>query len=219
MNLMKNIPKKKEIGENDLYICDLIRNDSIDEFIVYINKNDYPLTNTIKPSIYDTNTIIYNRKVTILEYAFFFGSIRIITYILNKGIKLSEKLWPFAIHSNNAELINLLEENHLIPQNNKLALKYLEEAIMCHHNNIASYIQDNYVRNDINVFYKNIQIYSFRYVNYAKMAESQINNDSFLYACQYNYIELVKFLLNDVNIDINYTRIFKINFFINEVLK
>ena len=43
--------EKKEIGENDSHICQLIRNDSIEEFIIYINETNYRLTNMIKPSI------------------------------------------------------------------------------------------------------------------------------------------------------------------------
>lgn len=36
---------KRKNGENDSYICNLIRNDSIDDFIVYINRNNiYQLT-------------------------------------------------------------------------------------------------------------------------------------------------------------------------------
>lgn len=31
---------KRKNGENDSYICNLIRNDSIDDFIVYININN-----------------------------------------------------------------------------------------------------------------------------------------------------------------------------------
>ena len=36
----KNFYEKRKIGENDKYICKLIREDSIEEFIIYVNKNE-----------------------------------------------------------------------------------------------------------------------------------------------------------------------------------
>ena len=36
--------QKCEIGENDSYICSLIRKDSIEEFITYVNEKVIPLT-------------------------------------------------------------------------------------------------------------------------------------------------------------------------------
>lgn len=40
-----NHAERKEKGENDSYICQLIGNDSIEEFIIYINKSNFSLTN------------------------------------------------------------------------------------------------------------------------------------------------------------------------------
>ena len=195
---------KKEIGENDLHICELIRNDSIDEFIIYINQTNYILTNRINYSIYETHSFLMNKSLTLLEYAVFFGSINIVKYLLLHEFKLDESLWLFAIHSNNAEIIQLLEEQqNIIPNNEKKSQGYLEESIKCHHNNIATYIQNNYIQSD-KKFHKNALLYSFRFFNYAKMAEYEINNLLFLYACQYKYVELVKLLLNNDKIDINY---------------
>ena len=200
--------QKKEIGENDSYICEIIRKDSLDEFIIYINENNCSLANTIKPSIYETNSFLINKKVDFLDYAIFFGSIKIVKYMLANGLKLTDHLWPFAIHSNNPEIISLFEENNVIPQQNKISLYLLKLSIMCHHNDIANYIQENYIQNN-NVFHKNSQAYSFLFFNYAKNAESEIDNNLFLHACKCNYFELVKLLLNDVNIDINYNIITK----------
>ena len=97
----------KEKGENDSYVYQLIRDDSIEEFIIYINQSNLPLTSTIKPSIYETNSFIIDQNITLLEYSVFFGSINIVKYLMNNGVKLTNSLWPFAIHSNNAEMIQL----------------------------------------------------------------------------------------------------------------
>ena len=194
---------KKEIGENDSYICELIRNDSIDEFIIFINQTSYSLTNLILPSIYETNPLLMNKKLTILEYAIFFGSINIVKYLLMHGIKLDNSLSLFAIHSNNAEIIQLLEEQQNFAScNESKPEKYLEESIKCHHNDIAAYIQDNYIQNNNN-FYNNDLSYSFQFINYEKLVDYEINNIFYLHACQYNYNEIVKLLINDERIDLN----------------
>ena len=194
---------KKEVGENDSHICELIRNDSIDEFIIFITQTNYSLTNNILPSIYETNQILLNRKTTLLEYAIFFGSINIVKYLLLHGLKLTESLSLFAIHSNNAEIIQLLEEQQKFTPNSASEYQqYLEESIKCHHNDIAAYIQENYIKNNDNNSYNDL-IYCFRFINYAKLAEYEINNDFYLHACQYNYNEIVKLLINDERIDLN----------------
>ena len=65
--------EKCQIGENDSYICSLIRSDSVEEFVKRLTK--------IKPSIYETNSFLINKEPTLIEYAAFFGSIQIIRYL------------------------------------------------------------------------------------------------------------------------------------------
>ena len=137
------------------------------------------------------------------EYAFYHGSIKIIQYLMMNGFKLKPSLWLFAIHSNNPELIHLLEDNDDTKLSEKEYQKCLEESVKCHHNDIANYINDNYI-NDIRIR-RNQLLYSFKFFNYAKMAECEFNGGIFLlHACEYNYIELFKILLNDAKIDVNY---------------
>ena len=45
-------------GENDSYICSLIRKDAIDEFVVYVNKVNCPLDEPIKDSLFETNSFL-----------------------------------------------------------------------------------------------------------------------------------------------------------------
>ena len=73
-------------GENENYICKLIRNDSIKEFIVYVNTKNYSLQSTIAPSIYETNSFLVKNQIesgrndgnqlTLINYAAFFGSFK-----------------------------------------------------------------------------------------------------------------------------------------------
>ena len=93
----------KKLGENNSYISELIRNDSIDEFIIYLNKNPNLLSTTIESSL--------------IEYAAFYGSIQIFRYLFINGIELKPSLWLYTVHGRNLELIHFLEENHIDPPN------------------------------------------------------------------------------------------------------
>ena len=65
--------QKRELGENDNYICELIRNDSINEFIEYVKKGNVSLTMRIKPSIFETHYYLNRfQNQTLIEYACFF---------------------------------------------------------------------------------------------------------------------------------------------------
>ncbi|KAK8840561.1 hypothetical protein M9Y10_030770 [Tritrichomonas musculus] len=50
--------EKRQNGESDNYICELIRKDSIDEFITFVNKTNLDITQGFRYmdlSIYETN--------------------------------------------------------------------------------------------------------------------------------------------------------------------
>ena len=65
---------------------------------------------------------------------------------------MSSSLWPYAIHSNNAEVVYYLEENQV----NQLSLKDLWlESVKCHHNDISNYIYDKF-QNKVLVPYDSI---------------------------------------------------------------
>lgn len=168
--------KLRKIGENHSYICSLIRNDSIEEFVSFVNQSNYPLSSTIDSSPFETNEYLMNRTETsLIEYSAFFGSVQIFQFLKLNNIELTPSLWPYVIHSNNAEMIHLLEENHVaiadlieyrnisivsdvfepfrVP-NHKIISKFIYlmiESIKCHHNDIFNYFLNNF---DIN---KNIE--------------------------------------------------------------
>ena len=138
LEIKKEIPnnfyERRKIGENEKYICEIIRKDSIEDFIVYMNKNNYQFNSLIKPSIYET----------IIEYAAFFGSIQIFNYLRTKGAELTSLLWYYAIHSRNAEIIQIVEENQIVSKNESYKSLFIR-SIECHHNDIANYIRDTFL--------------------------------------------------------------------------
>ena len=135
-----SIAQKKNQGVNDNYICDLIRNDIIQEFIQYINKNDISVKEyNIKPSIYETNSFLLKNTPNLIEYAAFYGSIKIFTYLHHHDkVDLSPTLWNYAIHSRKINLIHLLEEMKV-----EKAKNCFEESVKSHHNEFATYFKND----------------------------------------------------------------------------
>ena len=109
------------------------------------------------------------KKTTLIEYAAFFGSIQIIQYLKYSKVPLTYSLWIYGVHSNNPEMIHFLEENEIKLKvyienyqqskkqpdreestllKNKPDITYervYAESIICHHNEIADYIRDNFL--------------------------------------------------------------------------
>ncbi|KAK8837482.1 hypothetical protein M9Y10_036479 [Tritrichomonas musculus] len=194
----EKVKEKRENGENDSYICQLIRDDSVVQFISYTNQANCPLSETIKNSIYETNEFLIRKDVTLLEYAAFFGSIQIFKYLMLQGCKLtSRSLFLLAIHSNSAEMIHLLEENKILPGK---GIKWLYEAIKCHHNNIVNYIINNYIQE------KGL-CQSFRYYNFEIITQNEVDYSFLINSCKHNYVELVKILLQKAENDITNKKI------------
>ncbi|KAK8871286.1 hypothetical protein M9Y10_007004 [Tritrichomonas musculus] len=126
------IDEKRKLGENDDYLCKLIRLNEVKEFGAYVNKNNISLQSYINESKFETNLFLMKqKKVSLIEYAAFFGSIEIIKYMkINGDVELTPSMWLYAIHSQNAELIKYLEDNHISPPKNDY-LPILKESIKC----------------------------------------------------------------------------------------
>ena len=68
-----NFNENQNIGENENFVCNLIRKDLIKEYIVHINKTNMKLERSIQRSIFETNQFLFNKTPTLIEYAAFFG--------------------------------------------------------------------------------------------------------------------------------------------------
>ena len=99
-NFFVNYEEKREECENDSYICLLIRKDSVEEFIKYLNRYNISPLSHILPSIFETNPfLIDNKGTTLIEYSAFFGSIQIFQYLLMNNAELTPSLWLYAIRA------------------------------------------------------------------------------------------------------------------------
>ena len=84
--LPANFSELRKQGENERYLCKLIRGDSVEEFIAYVNKMNISRNATIIQSIYETNAFLIKKQsqsdngIMLIEYAAFFGSIQILVF-------------------------------------------------------------------------------------------------------------------------------------------
>lgn len=190
-----NFDEKRQNGVNDSEICKIIRNDSIQEFVTFLNLTEIEISSLkIKPSIFETNPILY-KSTDIMEYAAFYGSNKIIKYLLTK-IEIPHSILTFSMHSGNPKTIHLFEEK-IEEIDGKTNI--LTEAIKSHQNDIADYLNNNYKFDD------DIIDNCFHYANFLylpEMTESQLAL-YYLYSSKYNYLDTVKFLLKKSDIDLN----------------
>ena len=83
----------------------MIKQDSIQNFVFYVNQTNLPLTSKIKADFYESNSFLIEQEANLIEYAFFYGSIQVIKYLINNHVKIPHQSWLYAIHSNNPVII------------------------------------------------------------------------------------------------------------------
>ncbi|KAK8897388.1 hypothetical protein M9Y10_015334 [Tritrichomonas musculus] len=206
-NIEENIFKsKRKEGENDGYLAELIRTDSIDEFIIYINKNNISLTSTINSSIFETNLILLlDSSLSLIEYASFFGSFQIFKYLQLNQVILNTSLLKYAIHGKNPEIIHILESNCQSIYDN-FNYDFLFESIKCHHVDIMNYINNILLeipsdKNDMILFQ------SLKYHNFAGICKCNITNEyiqnNFINFINFDYYDIVEFVLRNSDQDVS----------------
>lgn len=112
-------------------------------------------------------------------------------------VELTSSLWLYAIHSKNADLIHLLEENHIKPDDSSYE-KCLLESIKCHHNAIANYIENNLLDKqslDDQQLSESIVKCSFRNCNYSYFPSRFDISYIFYYLGKYDFTTLVDLLM------------------------
>ena len=201
--------RKRQIGENDSAICQIIREDLIDDFIVYTNQSNLPLNSKIQRSTFETHSFLNEKSVTLIEYSAFFGSLQIFKYLLINNVDIKSSLLLCAIHGKNQEIIHTIEELFIHESDFSLSFECFYEAIKCHHNDVANYFKENHITQlyqnyliniiqyhnyiyfpDLDSFFKSIYSYE-NDVNFMEILEKLIQN---------NYVTIVKKLLNEYKI-------------------
>ena len=184
--------QKRKKGENDEYICQLIRNDSIDEFIQYLenNKKSFQFVSNIKPSIFETNSLLMKNSTSQIEYAAFYGSLKIFNYLKAKRNYLNPGVWIYSIHSLNDELLNSLKNEKL---QNDTYNSCLVESIKCHHNEIFNFFKANFdQKSKVDLLSEGMKHYNFiRFLTYKSPESHNVYR-----LMEYDYLILVENYLN-----------------------
>ena len=114
-------------------------------------------------------------------------------------VDLTPSLWIYAIHSKNAEIIHLLEENDIKPDDESYR-NCFKESIKCHHDDIANYILNQYLLKK-NYNPKDVFTSILKYHNLHIGQNDLIDKSSFFYLCKYDYYILVSLLSKEKGID------------------
>lgn len=192
--------ENRRIGENHNYICKLIRDDSAKEFISHVNTANLPIKKAkIQQSCFETNWFLIDQfDISLMEYAAFYGSLKIVRYLQMNGVELTPSLWTYAVHSNNPELIRFLEENHVPPAeySDDDYEDIYEESVKCFHNDIAQYVKNNLLNENDYDQLKLIKFYNFEFI-----PDDFGNEEYFNYFCRYDYLSLVNIFINDMDLN------------------
>lgn len=123
--------KFRREGKNRQQVCDIIRNDHLDELQNLLATTTLNLNDPIKPSLFERFEMVNQKDVSFIEYAAFFGSINIFKYLLMNKVKISPSLPKFAIAGGNYEIVHLCEEKDLSFSNClSIAIQYKQDELV-----------------------------------------------------------------------------------------
>ncbi|KAK8892889.1 hypothetical protein M9Y10_030140 [Tritrichomonas musculus] len=190
----QNSEELRKSGNNDSNVCQFIQKDSLADFISHVNNSQMKLSSKVKHSEYETNSFLIKNNPSIIEYAAFYGSIEIFKYLSEK-VELKPSIYLYAIHGRNMEIVHLLEQNKVEPQD-KSYKEIIKEAIKCHHNEMTQYYIDHFIK-EKDQMKESIVEFGFHYHNYSFLPDEKFNDNkaAFISACKYGYSELVEMFL------------------------
>lgn len=193
--------EQRKNGENDGKLSKMIRNDLIDDFTSLVSQSNLDLNSKIEKSLFNP---IYNdsNEPSLIEYAAYCGSHNIFKYLLMNDARISKNIFWFAIHGRNYDIIHLIENQQNIISDD-FFIECYNEAIKCHFNEIAVYIEESFLKEKIPfssietcVRSFNIQMMTRIFENDEKVLIKQTDfNKFFFYLCEYGYIDIVDLIL------------------------
>ncbi|KAK8871454.1 hypothetical protein M9Y10_007183 [Tritrichomonas musculus] len=190
--------EKRLNGLNESYICELIRNDSIEKFKDYVNNTNFPISDKLKPSIFETCHFLIKSNPSPIEYAAFFGSIQICKYLLLRDVSFDDSIGKFVINGRNLDLFHIFEDRHI----NMKSMNCLSQAVRYRYYDIMNYIIEN---SDVGKDEINNAIFQFclKYHNFECLPNDHDLKSSFGNLVKYDYVFLVGYLLDMGSVDVN----------------
>lgn len=206
----RNVDLKKHFllrseGMNESELAIIIRNDDIESFQSYVSKLNINLNSNIPKSKYEISFFL-RATTSIIEYAAFYGSLKIFKFLWMNNVSVSDQLREFAVAGGNYDIVHILELKNI-----KFDADCLNKAIQYHHNDIVRYINDTFnieytpdslreciMSYNIEMFLENFQV-----------IDENINcaNDwgwtALHFATMHGKLDIVKLLCSVEGIDIN----------------
>lgn len=198
MSITREFDDKRLAGENDSELASIIRDDDLKKFTEFVEEKNLKLSKKMTKSTFETNSFLLNNEPTIIEYAAFFGSFEIYQYLRLAEVEVKPSIWLYAIHGESMKIIQDLVDSK-IKAEDKTYKKCLEEAIKCHNNKAASYIQSNLLKCKENP----APAFALQYYNFNLMRKDSIDESVFFDLCSLDYQILVDILIKTGKIDIN----------------
>ena len=176
-------------GENPDPLSHILRTDNLEKFQKYLSKNSIKLDSKISSSIYESNKLV--RNCQLIEFCAFFGSFNCFNFLLNNGVKPTEKLPHFAIAGGDQRIIELIDS---LP--NVSFRGSLPYSIAFHRYNLFKWL---FEAKHETIDSASLSTNCIFYCSFKEMRELLIKgcNPSFFLesAAQFNFIEVVKMFL------------------------
>lgn len=115
-----------------------IKTDDISSFQTLLSQSNLSIDSTIQESIIE-NFLRVQTELHIIEYTINYNSIKIFKFLMMNGAKLNLNVIDYAIHSNNYDIIHIVE-SAMKEEFNKTAIRF---AIISWNQNLIQYILDN----------------------------------------------------------------------------
>lgn len=203
--LPDDFDEKRKVGENESVVCQLIRSDSIGEFISYVSRTNISINSRIAPSIFETNCFLLKKSPTLIEYSAFFGSVQVFRYLKLNGAKFDDSLRVYAVHGYCPEIIQTLNAKI---QFSSIFQRLVRESIKCHHNSIADYLQNNLSGEEAPAhekcsFSSKMLEAGIKYRNYAHIRSDAFNSSSVAGLFEHDHPDIIKILLDAGKLNAN----------------
>ncbi|KAK8841636.1 LON peptidase N-terminal domain and RING finger protein 2 [Tritrichomonas musculus] len=135
--------RKNPSGKNVLFHC--LQTDDLSGFISFIKNSKVSIKEDAKiaPEFYEYYGYFNPEELLFTEYAIYFGSKRILDYLVLKDFPIKQTSIEFAIRGGNLDIFKKLEKTISNPY--KETSSWMKTAICAHENEMATYIKDKYL--------------------------------------------------------------------------
>lgn len=185
-------------GENNSPLIQIIQKDSLEEFKSILEKDNLTIDTIISErSTFETNPHLLKNSASLVEYAAFYGAGKVFNFLIKQGVKMENFSTYCAVHGNNKDILKAIERRAFKDNSSKHS-ELLDYSIRCHLNDLTAFIMKFWVKAKVAP-----SQCCFRAFNFELFPNDLLNQENYVMAVKYDYIDIVKHFLNENEIDIN----------------